>query len=171
MGRLDFVGEIDKPKPDVQRLARIESDFKQAVAQVRRADEAANQSIMETKMAETIRASIQTGMDTVQPAVIAVKATAQTLREKLVTTAEDILRAQSAAVSAAAPQGPPDGRLVHRPDGAVSAAAPQGPPEGAPPVRTIKTTAFNIGNSKSVGGDRPTVKKVIFPRIEKPPGG
>jgi hypothetical protein len=125
---LDFVGNTDKPKPDFQQLARIEQDFRSAVAKARRADEHASQSIMESKMAETIRASINSSVETVQPAVLAVKATAQTLKDKLVSTAEDMLKQQPS-------------------------------PEGSSQEMISPISR----------GSTATVKKVIFPRIEKPP--
>jgi hypothetical protein len=121
---LDFVG-ADKPQPDFGQLARIENDFRSAVAKARKADEHASQSIMESRMAETIKASIQNSVDTVQPAVLAVKATAQTLKDKLVSTAEDMLKQQGAS-------------------------------NGGMP-----------GESPIMRGSTATVKKVIFPRIEK----
>jgi hypothetical protein len=74
-------------------------------------------------------------METVQPAVIAVKATAQTLKDKLVSTAEDMLRQQQ-----------------------VKLQTPSAPPSGP----------ATIGASPIVKSDAATVKKVIFPRIEKP---
>lgn len=100
---IDFVGNADKPTHDPTELAKIESNFKFAVDEHKKADAAATQSILETKVAESIKASmassmatVQSGMDTMQPAVLAVKATAQTLKDKLVSTAEDMLRQQDA---------------------------------------------------------------------------
>lgn len=96
---IDFVGNLDKPAPDLNQLAQIEGNFRKSVSDFKRADVAASQSIMETKIAENIKASMasgiasmQSGMETVQPAVMAVKATAQTLKDKLVSTAEDMLK-------------------------------------------------------------------------------
>jgi hypothetical protein len=144
---LDFVSGLDKPSPDLGQLARIEQDFRSAVLKARRADEAASQSIMETRMAETIRASIDKSVGTVQPAVLAVKATAQTLKDKIVATAEDMLRAQG--------QGVP------------------GASQPAKAMGTAPTPAFTLGSGATASPvlkSTATVKKVIFPRIEKPQG-
>lgn len=118
LNNMDFVGHLDRPRPNFQELAKLENSFRQAVQDVKKADEAAQISIMETKVAESIKNSLSTGMDTVQPAVMAVKATAQTLKDKLVATAEDMLRQQ------------------------------------------------NVTDVSKV--EKTTIKKVIFPRIEKP---
>lgn len=148
---LDFVGSHERPKPDFQQLARIEQDFRSAVEKHRRADEVASMSIMETRMAETIKASIQSSVDTAKPAVLAVKATAQTLKDKLVATAEDVLRQQQ--TSAPTPPAP-----LAQP---VQTAAPA----PAPSAFTIANTM----NQSPVVKSTATVKKVIFPKIEKPP--
>ena len=148
MGEMDFVGNLDKPKPDFQTLATIESNFKKAVETHRRADEAASQSIMDTKMGETIKAGFNNSMETMQPAMIAVKATAQTLKDKLVATAEDMLRQQ------------------HQ----TPVVSPAQTFLTMPPKHTVSSNAFNLGNpSPIIRDDKATVKKVIFPRIDKPP--
>lgn len=116
---MDFVGAIDPRKPD---YAKIDQDFKQAVQTA--AHQAANPppGIMDSKVAETLRASVSQGFETMQPAVMSLRSTAQNFKEKLVSTAEDLLRAQA------------------------NNARPQSP--------VIK-------------GDSATVRRVIFPRIEK----
>ncbi len=131
LGDIDFVGNLDKPTHDLSQMAKIENNFKKTVDDFKRADAAASQSILETKVAESIKASmasgyasVQNGMETVQPAVLAVKATAQTLKDKLVSTAEDMLKQNSGVPTVA-------------------------------PTAVFKT-------------ETPKVKKVIFPRIEKP---
>jgi len=178
LGDIDFVGNLDKPRPDFQQLAKIERDFKQAVEKQRRTDEVMQQSLMETKMAETIRASINQSMDSVQPAVLAVKATAQTLRDKLVSTAEDMLKQRQIATpeeyAASVPLNVSETYLQAEasmpqtftiPQSVAASARPLTPP----PAKPVTTTAFNLGSaSPIVKDDRATVKKVIFPRIEKP---
>ena len=163
MGDMDFVGGLDKPPPDFKTLTTIENNFKQAVEKHRRADVAATQSIMDTKMGETIKAGFSNSMETMQPAVMAVRATAQTFRDKLVATAEDMLRHQ---------QQPPFAAPLHRSptDGPLRSPAQTFMTIKHNPV--VSTNAFNIGDtSPIVRDDKATVKKVIFPRIEKPPGG
>ena len=127
LNQIDFVNNLEPRKDGYAEMARIESEFKLAVKTANAAAASPPPSIMETKVAETLRASMQTGIDSMQPAMMSIKATAQTLKDKIVSTAEDLLRAQQAANQTL----------------------------GAP-------TATNI-----VRGDSPTVKKVIFPRIEK----
>lgn len=178
LGDIDFVGNLDKPRPDYQNLARLEKDFRVAVERQKRADESLQQSLMETKMAETIRASINSSMESVQPAVLAVKATAQTLREKLVATAEDMLKQKQAIASAeeyaqSVPLAKPEPleiNLDQRPTPAPVNfnLAPAATPN---PVKPAMTSGFTIGtNSPVLKDDKALVKKVIFPRIEKPPG-
>lgn len=120
LGDIDFVAGLDKPAPDFKDVERIETQFKQAVEHQKKLDAAATASILESKMAETLKARVSDSVDSVQPAVMAVKATAQTLKEKLVSTAENILNNQA-------------------------------------------TPAAHFSKSETA-----KVKKVIFPKIEKP---
>ena len=115
IANMDFVG-LEKPTPNFDNMARIDSDFKAAVQTAREAAANPPSTLMDNKVADTLKASMASGVQSMQPAVMSMKATAQTLRDKLVSTAEDILRSQ----------------------------APTTPPQ-----------------------DKATVKKVIFPRIEK----
>jgi hypothetical protein len=128
MSGVDFVGGLEPVKTDLSQIAKIEDDFKRAVRTAKEIEANPPPSLMDSKVAETLRASVQSGMDTMQPAVMSIKATAQTFKDKLVSTAEDLLR-QQAAVKSAAPAAP----------------------------------------SVSAKSDKPIVRKVIFPKIEKSP--
>jgi len=93
---MDFVNGMEKPNPDLDTMARIDSDFKTAVKIAR--EQAANppSTLLDNKVADTLKASMNSGVQSMQPAVMSMKATAQTLRDKLVSTAEDLLRSQNA---------------------------------------------------------------------------
>ncbi|MGE3683567.1 MAG: DUF2802 domain-containing protein [Bdellovibrionales bacterium] len=90
LGDMDFVANLEGPKHDVEQMARLESDFKQAVKQAQ-AKEAEPPSPPPLPP-NVISASAA-------PAVMSLKATAKTLKEHLVSTAEDILRSQSSEPS------------------------------------------------------------------------
>ncbi len=188
LSNIDFVGNLDKPSPDFAQMAKIENNFKKAVDDVKKADEAALLSLLETRVAESIKASMAngiasmaSGMETVQPAVMAVKATAQTLKEKLVATAEDMLkhsqthaRAQAATTTGIQPSAP---ALADEPLSAPPApsASEQQNAQANPRVIPAAQTG---GQISPVGAaayanavfkpEAPKVRKVIFPRIEKP---
>ncbi len=86
MNDMDFVNQLDTvPQPDFTGAGKIQDDFRKAVESARAFEANPPVPIMETKVAETLRASMQ-------PAVTSIKATAQTLRDKLVSTADEILR-------------------------------------------------------------------------------
>lgn len=209
---IDFVGSLDnKPTTDLSEMAKIEKNFKQAVSEVKKADEAAMQSLLETRIAESIRASMASGMasvnsgiETVQPAVMAVRATAQTLRDKLVATAEDMLRQNQANLRAGSMPAAPSTALLGAPDSAHTPGAPAlapAPAEEQPSSYahghgskslgpqnvahdgTLKSprvipAAEAAGQITAVGAaayanavfkpEAPKVRKVIFPRIDKP---
>ena len=102
LGSIDFVGGLEPAKSDFSRMEKIGQDFKQAV---NTANLAASQppatNIMDTRMGETLRS----GFDRVEPAVMSFKATAQTLKERIVSTAEDLLKTPPAApATRSAPQ-------------------------------------------------------------------
>jgi len=99
VNEMDFLGNAEKPKPDLQQMARIGDNFKQAVETVKQQDIAAQQSLMDSRMGESIRNSMASGVESMQPAVMSIRATAQTLKDKLVSTAEDMLRNQAAMQS------------------------------------------------------------------------
>lgn len=123
IANIDFVASsLERPAPDMDNMARIDSDFKAAVKTVREQQSIPHSTLLDNKVADTLKASVSSGMHSMQPAVMSMKATAQTLRDKLVSTAEDILRSQAQ-----------NGTL--------------------PPADKLS--------------EKPIVKKVIFPRIEK----
>jgi hypothetical protein len=113
MSQVDFVGGIETPKTDLAPMAKVESDFKKAVETARIFDANPPPSLMDSKVAETLRGSMQ-------PAVMSIKATAQTFKDKLVSTAEDLLRAQAAAPApAASPINKPANKPVIKLDSTV----------------------------------------------------
>ncbi len=195
LNNIDFVGNLDQPTPNLAHMAKIESNFKKAVDQVKKADEAALQSLLETRVAESIKASMATGMasmasgmETVQPAVMAVRATAQTLREKLVATAEDMLRHSHPHTNLNRPPitteiaggSPQSGHS--RPASASASLGTAIQASGIPAVSTPSPRvipAAEVTDSISPVGaaayanavfkpETPKVRKVIFPRIDKP---
>lgn len=203
---IDFVGSLDnKPTPDLSEMAKIEKNFKQAVNEVKKADQAATQSLLETRIAESIRASMASGMasvnsgfDTVQPAVMAVRATAQTLKEKLVATAEDMLKHNQAHMRAGgfAPvqTHAPTPTTIGSGNVKNTSPTPLSKDDVEKRAATISESAALVqtGSSKvqrvipaaeageisAVGAaayanavfkpEAPKVRKVVFPRIDKP---
>lgn len=131
ISNMDFVG-AEKPSLDMDNMNRISSDFKEAIKDAR--EQAANppSTFLDNKVADTLKASVSSTAHHMQPAVMSMKATAQTLRDKLVSTAEDILRSQNERNLAAAPP------------------------------KVTKVISQDPANRSTT-----TVKKVVFPRIEK----
>ncbi|NJM10462.1 MAG: DUF2802 domain-containing protein [Bdellovibrionaceae bacterium] len=153
---MDFVNGLEKPSPDMDNMARIDSDFKAAVKTAR--DAAANPppTLLDNRVADTLKASVNSSVQHMQPAVMSMKATAQTLRDKLVSTAEDLLRSQHHAKSMASDISltiPTDMPEMQR---AIT-------PAPATPVRTTIISANAMGTRSTTE----QIKKVIFPRIEK----
>jgi hypothetical protein len=95
ISNMDFVGG-EKPSPDMDNMNRLSSSFKAAVQDARHQAENPPSTFLDNKVADTLKAGVKTGAEAMQPAVMSVKATAQTLRDKLVSTAEDLLRSQAA---------------------------------------------------------------------------
>lgn len=158
---IDFVNNLEPKKPDLSDSARIEKEFKQAVQAARQAAQNPPPTLMDNKIADSLRGAVASGVESVQPAVMSLKATANTLREKLVSTAEDLLRASNTtAISTTMPPNP-----------SHAAEMPMTPNPMAPPsVRKVSEAPGNTGyrfnmNSPVVHGA--DVKRVIFPRIEK----
>lgn len=146
---MNFLGQVeDQPVRHPGDSEKIEKDFRSAVAQVKEQEAAAARSaLMDSKVAETLRATVAGGVEGMQPAVMSLKATAQTFREKLAATAEDLLRAQNA-----------NGQLN-----------PQAQANTAMSMLNQKPAAkVTIGSANNVIST-PTaqVRKVIFPKIEK----
>jgi len=88
LSEIDFA-EAAKPQPDLQQMARIGDDFKNAVETVKQ------QNILDSRVSDTL----SVGLEAMQPAVMSMKATARTFKERLVSTAEDLLRNQVALQS------------------------------------------------------------------------
>ncbi|MGZ3721513.1 MAG: hypothetical protein ACXVA9_01200, partial [Bdellovibrionales bacterium] len=91
LNEMDFVAGLET-KPD---LKQIEDNFRKAVQTANHNAANPPTGLLDSKMADSFRHSMHSGMETMQPAVASLKATAQTLRDKLVSTAEDLLRSQS----------------------------------------------------------------------------
>lgn len=130
LGNIDFVGNLQKPQPDFVQMAKIEKDFRQAVQSVQAPPP--TPSILDSTVSETLRSS---------GAVMSMKATAQTFKEKLVSTAEDLLRAQQ--------------KVDLEP---MKTADLQSIMSSQPTVKKIEPTPSQ---------ESPIVRKVIFPRIDK----
>lgn len=119
LNQIDFVNNLEPRKDSFAEMNRIGDEFKHAVKAANEANANPPPTLMETRVAETLRTSMQSGFETVQPAMMSIKATAQTLKDKIVSTAEELLRAQNAANQAAgvtgqmnAPTGAPQVRKV-----------------------------------------------------------
>lgn len=151
LSNMDFVNNQEKPAPDFDQINRIASDFKQAVKTAKEAEANPPPGLMDSKVAETLRASVNSGVQSMQPAVMSMKATAQTLREKLMSTAEDLLRSQNGPGAAAPNAG-----------GANYGAGAMSNPAGANGGTHIIRQDVLSNRATS-----PEIKKVIFPRIEK----
>lgn len=167
LSQIDFLGGMEKPQPDFDGIASIDKDFKSAIESVKQQDLAAQATLMDTKVAAHIRGAVNSGMETMQPAVMSMRATAQTLKEKLVATAEDMLRSQNSTAQSVA---------------ASASLSFSNPAQSAPTTHTASVTSStaatpmtptHIVSSSPIKSDQlnrqgsPLVKKVIFPRIEK----
>ena len=131
LGSIDFLGTMETPSHDEASIQRMDQDLKSAVAKQREEDE---RMLKTTKVVDSIN---QSG------AMLSMKATAQTLKDRLVATAEDMLRQQAAT------------------------QAPLVTPTGAPPL-TPDTNMSPMAQAavKNVLESQPSVRKVVFPRIE-----
>jgi hypothetical protein len=98
LNEMDFVAGLEQTQPDLSKISKIESDFKLAVQSANYRAAHPPTGILDSKMADSVRHSVSSGMETMQPAVNSLKATAQSLRDKLVSTAEDLLRSQNGTV-------------------------------------------------------------------------
>lgn len=142
LGQIDFVGGLEKPKADNDGVSRIESGFRAAVAQHREAQaHPIPTTFMETKVGETL-----------QPAVMSIKATAQTLKDRLVSSAEELLRSQASQNSQTAQS---------------QIQAIQQQPAAAPREPAVKHAVVKAAVAAEQRLQQPLVRKVVFPRIEK----
>ena len=134
LGEIDFLSHVDDPQPSLAGLSQVNDRFKAAIATVTppapsKHDPQGDQMLKDTRVADSIR---QSG------AVMSLKATAHTLKERLIAHAEDLLKTQSAHVDvAAATEVPLAGPTMMREPDAAAALSSQ-----------------------------PTVRKVIFPRLD-----
>lgn len=142
MERLDFVHQLETDKADVSQMEEVQTDFKQAVQRVKEQEAAHAASLMESRVAETVRSSLET----MQPAVMTLKATAQTFKDRLVSTAEDLLRAQAATAHSNQQSAEPT----------VAPVAP----------RIISQSPQHQASQAKAA---PIVRKVIFPKIDRAP--
>jgi hypothetical protein len=166
MGQIDFLGGLEKPKTDLSRMAKIDQDFRQAVETVKQQDIQANQTLMDSKVAEHLRQSVASGMQSMQPAVLSMRATAQTLKDKLVATAEDLLRSQQQSQPPSPPR-PEEATLPMRPSELQSVLRSQ-PSVKKVDVGSARLNSSVIGDGANQSANQSAlVKKVIFPRIEK----
>jgi hypothetical protein len=147
LGQMQFMGQMDPAPSDFSQVDKIASDFRQAVKTAKEQDAAAHHSILDSKVAETVRSSFES----MQPAVMTMKATAQTFKDRLVSTAEDLLRTHV--------------QSSHAPGEALSANAEK-KIESIEMV-TPKNLDFASPASSVVKSSTPLVRKVIFPKIEK----
>jgi hypothetical protein len=123
LGQVDFINNLDRP--NLSSMNQVESQFKQTVQQMKTQEQLHKQSM--------------------QPAaVMSMRATAQTLKNKLVSTAEDLLKQQANL------QALQDTPYANQGSAAANPEAPLPTTE----VRNIMTS-------------QPVVKKVIFPRLDK----
>lgn len=123
LGEIDFVGNLDaKPQPHSDSMARLQSEFKAAVKTAQEIEASPMPTLLDNKVADTLKSTMMAGASAsaqamktgasasaqaMQPAVMSMKATAQTLRDKLVSTAEDLLKPQ-ASVHRNSPVKPPN---------------------------------------------------------------
>ena len=104
LSEIDFVA--DKPQIDLQRMNQIGSDFKAAVKTANDIAAAPMPTLLDNKVADTLKAHAASTAQAMQPAVMSMKATAQTLKDKLVSTAEDLLKQQQQNVNPTPRQEP-----------------------------------------------------------------
>ena len=137
LNRMDFVGGLELRPTDLTPSNAIENGFRRAVADAREADAQPPGGLLDTAMAESLRSSLE-------PAANSIRATANSLKQKIVTTAEDLLGSHAPSAL-----GPPSVRKV-----------------SAPIEEAVTSPTFTLGKSTS-SSNSPLVRKVIFPRLEK----
>lgn len=150
MGEIDFVGNLEgRPNPDLQQMARIDSEFKAAVKTARDIEATPMPTLLDNRVADAVKAGVSTGasaiasgiatgakasahgmqtgmqhmnagvqqgMQHMQPAMNTVKSHAQSLKDRLVATAEDLLKSQTTSQNTSSHNGPvkPAGTEVQR---------------------------------------------------------
>lgn len=164
LGEIDFVGGLEKPR-DPASSAKIENDFREAVQSMKQFE--ANPpaaSILDTKVAHKVGEGVERVGETLQPAVMSLKATAHSLKEKLVASAEELLRQQTQSKTGTAGAA---GTTAPRPAMTVDSSTTVSKVLGASTRANPTAPASNDPTAKAVLSSKPVVKKVIFPRIEK----
>lgn len=160
MGGMDFVNGLEKPSHDPDQMARIEKDFRTAVSTARHNEANPPSTLLDNRVADTLRSSVSSGVQSMQPAVMSMKATAQTLRDKLVSTAEDLLRSQTmndrVDISSSAASGP-------------STYTPAAGTKIAGGASTIAKPGAHIVRADSLGTRESSteIRKVIFPKLDR----
>ncbi len=179
IANMDFVGAGgERPSPDIDNMTSINDNFKAAVQTAREQAQNPPSTFLDNKVADTLKASMSSGVQHMQPAVMTMKATAQTLRDKLVSTAEDLLRSQVVDKQIERQTETQADRLADKPSVQSSGGFSFGPGPAGPifeaqthtapspatmgPPRVTKVISEDPNNRSTT-----LVKKVIFPRIEK----
>jgi hypothetical protein len=139
LNRMDFVDGLEAPAADNIHVEKIEKEFKQAVADAREAEARALAEAAKP-MIPSITIPQITIPEPVQPVVNAMKSGAQSLKDRIATAAEELLKT-TASASISAPS-------VSSPGSADSSARP-------------------VMSAAAAAGPASQVKKVIFPRIDK----
>jgi hypothetical protein len=179
MPSLDFVNNLEKPTPDFDQMARLESEFKAAVKTAKENEMNPPSTLLDNRVADTLRQGmsngvqsfsqgVQSGMQTMQPAVMSMKATAQTLRDKLVSTAEDLLRTQSNndRVEITSRPATSNNSAMTYSANATSNARPASHPA---PTMLAESKHTHVVGGDAIGtrNSSPEIKRVIFPKIER----
>lgn len=156
LNNIDFIGNLEKPEVDFGQINKIETDFKQAVKDIAAQQAQSQQPIIQMP-------------ESMAPAVMSFKATAQTLKDKIVATAEDMLRQQDVNLSNSS------GNNFSKAQATSSLSAKATAAYGASQTKAVdeSVTASNsarrgFSSQSAIVSDKEIqVKKVIFPRIEK----
>lgn len=178
LGQMQFMGQMDPVPTDFTQSDKIARDFKQAVQTAKEQEEAHNHNpILDSRVAETMRS----GFESMQPAVMTMKATAQTFKDRLVSTAEDLLKTHihSSSGHAAVPTSHVQ-PASHTPPPTAPTVTPASTAPAPPPATnqfkidsiemvTPKNLDFTLPAASVVKSSQPIVRKVIFPKIEKAP--
>ncbi len=149
LGGLDFVNSLEKPSHDLDQMNRIGSEFKAAVNTAKHAEANPPSTFLDNRVADSLRNSVSSGVQSMQPAVMSMKATAQTLRDKLVSTAEDLLRSQAATTDK------------------VNISSGGGSEEPAKPATYTAKRTHIVSDTIGTRQSSPEIKRVIFPKLDR----
>jgi flagellar hook-basal body complex protein FliE len=180
MPALDFVNNLEKPTPDFDQMAHLESEFKAAVKTAKENEMNPPSTLLDNRVADTLRQGMsngvqsfsqgmQSGMQTMQPAVMSMKATAQTLRDKLVSTAEDLLRTQSNNDRVEITSRPATSNNNSAMTYSANATSGARPTNNPAPVMSPESKRTHVVGGDAIGtrNSSPEIKRVIFPKIER----